>query len=122
VTLSEKRVTLDHFTDQKVLDPVIVSLKKKVNLIVDSELAKIGYRGTFNTIVKIKMNDGRKYTKRVDHSKGSPENPLYEDELMDKYINCARRALSEEKVNESVKMLKDLPQMADLTKLISVLS
>lgn len=122
VPLVEKRLTLDHFTDQKVLDPVIVSLMKKVSLIVDPELARMGYRGTFNTILKIKMNDGREYTKRVDHSKGSPNNPLSEDELMNKYIDCAGRALPEEKVNESVKILKNLFQLADLNELTGELS
>lgn len=122
LALVEEKVTLDHFTDQKVSDPAIVKLMEKTNLYVDPDLAKIGYRGTFNTIIKISLNDGREYIKRLDYSKGSPENPLSEDELFDKYVDCARRLLPEEKVNRSVQMLKGLPELADLTELIILFS
>lgn len=121
LALTEGKVALDHFTDQKVSDPVIVKLMGKTTLYVDPELAKIGYRGTFNTIVKICLNDGREYVKRLDHSKGSPENPLSETELFDKYADCAGRLLSEEKVSRSVKILKDIQQSADLTDLMNIL-
>jgi 2-methylcitrate dehydratase PrpD len=121
LALTEGKVALDHFTDQKVSDPAIVKLMEKTNLYVDPELAKIGYRGTFNTIVKICLNDGREYVKRLDHSKGSPENPLSENELFEKFADCAGRLLSEEKVNRSVKILKDIQQSADLTELMNTL-
>lgn len=121
LALTEGKVALDHFTDQKVTDPVIVELMKKTKLYVDSDLAKIGYRGTFNTIVKICLNDGREYVKRLDHSKGSPDNPLSENEIFEKYADCAGRLLSEKKVNRSVKILKDIQQSADLSDLMSTL-
>ncbi|KFN38144.1 hypothetical protein KN63_05670, partial [Smithella sp. F21] len=121
LALIEGKVALDYFTNQKVSDPVIVKLMGKTNLYIDPELAKIGYRGTFNTIVKISLHDGRKFIKRVDYSKGSPENPLSEKELLDKYADCAGRCVPKKGISRSVKILKELQQSSDLTDLVSIL-
>ena len=86
LALVEREIKFDHFTDQKVQDPDILRHIKKINMDVNPELAKLGYRGTMNAIIKIKLTDGREYIKRVDHAKGDPMNPLTENELINKYV------------------------------------
>lgn len=120
LALVEREVKLDHFIDPKVQDPNIKNIIKKVNMYVDPELAKLGYRGTLNTIVKVVLDNGVEYIKRVDYAKGDPINPLSENEIINKYIGCASRVLSKQKVEESIKILKNLSnisQINELTKL-----
>lgn len=84
LALVEREVKLDHFGDQKMRNPKIKDAIDRVNMYVDPELARLGYRRTMNTIVKVTLTNDNEYVKRVDHAKGDPVNPLSEIELINK--------------------------------------
>jgi 2-methylcitrate dehydratase PrpD len=121
LALVEREIKIDHFTDQKVRDPEILRHIKKINMEVDPELAKLGYRGTMNAVIKIRLIDGREYIKRVDHAKGDPMNPMTENELINKYVDCAKRVIAEEKVQESVQMLMNLSNISNINEFTRLL-
>jgi len=118
--LLKKKASLLEFDDKLVSDPEMVALMKKVTMTPDPSLAEDGYTGAA-TIVTIRMNDGKTYTRRVDHAKGSPENPLSMEELLAKYRDCAGSVLSPEALEKSVECLLDLENLDQVGTLISLL-
>ncbi|MBI4331714.1 MAG: MmgE/PrpD family protein [Chloroflexi bacterium] len=70
-----------------------------------------------NTLVEITAG-GRKFTAQVEHSKGSPQNPMTDEELKDKFRNNARCALGQDSlVEEIIDMIDNLENVPDVTQL-----
>lgn len=76
------------FTDEKLFDPRIRALLGKIQVVANDEIDAL-FPGVKRAIATIATNDGREFTETVDHAKGSPENPLGDDELIAKFrANC----------------------------------
>ena len=80
------------FEQEKLFDPRIRTLLGKIEVVANDEIDAMfpghqaGHRHASTT------NDGREFTETVDHAKGSPQNPLSDDELIAKFrANCRRR-------------------------------
>ena len=52
---------------------------------LETEVNMFGFPGTKRAIATIKTNDGREFVDTVDNAKGSPQNPLSDDELIAKF-------------------------------------
>ncbi|MCR4442517.1 MAG: MmgE/PrpD family protein [Peptococcaceae bacterium] len=123
LALLEREVKLEHFVDSKVREPQVREAMEKVAMHVDPEMAKVAYfRGTWDTEVKVKLKNGKTYSKKVVDAKGDPGNPLTEEELFDKYRDCARLALPQEKIEKSVALLKNLPGLPGLSELVDLVA
>lgn len=114
LALAEGNVSLEKFTDQKVNDPRLISLRKKVKADLVREL-KFGAR------VEVKMNNGTEYKGFRETPKGDPANPLSLEEIERKFEGMAKQFLSE-KDNEllvtKVKNIENLDDMRELTALL----
>lgn len=76
------------FTDEKLFDPRIRELLGKIKVVANQEIDDM-FPGTKRAIATIITNDGREFIETVDHAKGSPSNPLSDDELIAKFrANC----------------------------------
>ncbi len=72
------------FEQDKLFDPRIRALLKKIKVVANAEIDAM-FPGTKRAIATITTNDGRTFTKTVDHAKGSPANPMSDDELVAKF-------------------------------------
>ena len=71
--------------------------------------------------VVIRLKDGRAFSRRVDHPKGSPEVPLSSEDLRAKFVECAGRALKKDAVDQALEYLNCLEGLADLQPLFDLL-
>ena len=122
LALCEKEVSLEHLVEEKLGDPRIRKLMKKVILSVDTEMAQEGYRGTWGAKVKVKMKDGSEFSGQVDSPRGQPEDPMSPHQLIGKYRRCARYVLSEERINQSLDWITHLEELEDISSLMSVVA
>ena len=77
------------FSDDKLFDPRIRTLLGKIEVVANDEIDDM-FPGTKRAIATIDTNDGRQFVEVVDHAKGSPQNPLSDDELVAKFrANCS---------------------------------
>ncbi len=76
------------FTDAAVRDPDIRALAARVTITVDQE---VHAHGALASTVTVALKDGRTFTRRVEHFKGTPENPLDPDEMRDKFLRLTRK-------------------------------
>jgi 2-methylcitrate dehydratase PrpD len=121
LAMAERNIRLDHFTDEKVNDPMIKSIISKVDMDIDEEFSKKGYfNGTWDTVVTVKMNNGDEYKKTVIHAKGDPGNPLNEKEIFKKYIECGKMTIDGTSLEKSCMMLYDFNNVSDINDLIDL--
>jgi 2-methylcitrate dehydratase PrpD len=72
----------DH-SEANLVDPELHRVMDHVECYRDPEL-DAQYPGRWPTVVQIRLRDGTQLEERVDFPKGDPENPLSDDELLDK--------------------------------------
>jgi 2-methylcitrate dehydratase PrpD len=123
ISLLDRRVSLDQFTDEKVQDPRTVNLMKKIKKVNHPDFPEFRVSPvTTASIVKIKLKDGREFSKRVDIAKGNPEKPLSKKELEVKFRDCAETIIGRDRVDQSIDMISNLDKIQDINQLIDVVS
>lgn len=114
VALAEGAAGEEMFTDQRVLDPQMVALRKKVKAKIVPEFKDTEARVTIST------KEGKKYTAYVTIPKGDPRNPPSDQELEDKFRSLAAFVLPKAKINRLIKTIWSLEELKDIRKLIKL--
>lgn len=96
------------FTDERVHDPVIDAMRGKVSIVVDDGLAKDA------ATVMVKLGDGRSFTRKISHNKGTPDHPMTDDEIEAKFLDLATERLGTDDVRRVAEMCWDLERQDDL--------
>lgn len=85
-----KSVCLDHFTSQSLKNEGVLQLAQKIRYEVDNAL---GLREASRGYLEIKTKDDKVYSKQVKQAYGHPDNPISEDDLITKFMDCAHKAV-----------------------------
>jgi 2-methylcitrate dehydratase PrpD len=116
--LLDRKLGLQQFTDEKVLDQKSRELVKRVKLIPDQEME---YPSSKVRII-VKTRDNRLLETLYFPPKGTPENPMTEEELKDKYRECAEwGGVGGEGIEESMKMLMEIERLEDVGDLMRLM-
>ena len=119
--LCEGRVGMATFRDDKTDDPAIAKLMRRVRLVVDPEIPGDMERHMW-TRVTVRFQDGREVSIAPRPVLGHPELPLSKDQLREKFMDCARLVLSEDRADTVRQMLEELDACPDLRSLTAILS
>lgn len=119
--LLDRRVDLDSFTDAYCNAPRMRAALEKVTVTAHPEWAHDA-TSRRRAPVTITMKDGRSFTQMVEKVRGSPENPMTRDELLDKYRGCAARVLNGEGLERSIAILETLETIPAVKNLMDVLN
>ena len=113
---------MGEFTDKVVNRSNVQRMIEKIEFGVHPEAEAAGYE-KMTTIIDIELTDGRKIGGRADFGKGSPANPMTDDELAGKFRECAAWGklpkASADKVVDMVFGLEKLKSIRELTKLLA---
>jgi 2-methylcitrate dehydratase PrpD len=101
---------------ERMHDPQVLELKKRVEIIADTELTKI-HPAIRAGIVEITTTDGRHCNVRVDRVPGAPYNPLSAAEVEEKFLSLSIPVLGEEKSTVVVKTARNLEGLSDASDL-----
>ncbi|UCH32675.1 MAG: MmgE/PrpD family protein [Candidatus Bathyarchaeota archaeon] len=119
--ITDRAVGLDQISEDRIKDPRIHELAKKVKTIEDPELTKI-YPDKTAAIVEITTEQEEKHFKRIDIPKGDPRNPLTWEEIKEKFRESALHSLNNEQIMEiehTIMNLEKLETISELTKFLS---
>jgi len=109
-------VRLDHFTPRALADQDVLQMAGKVTYEVDSGLTlKEAVRG----FVQIDTGEAT-LSRRVDLPLGHPQNPISEETLVSKFMDCAKhsaRRISDRKLEEVVELTANLEQVEDVREI-----
>jgi len=114
------KVLLEDFTEERVADPEAQALLSRVDYRHPEE-----YRRNPMSLaqeVVVQLGNGAEYSCKVDAPKGDPQNPMTDEELSAKFIDCARLSLPQveiEKVLERVTHLESLDNISELMKILT---
>ena len=114
------KIGLHIFTDEAVKNTQVLKFGERVQMSCEPAL-KAKDAGGRPCRVTVRLKDGRTYSRDAEHSKGSPEFPMTDDELKTKFIECARQAISAsaaERVLDSVQRLETLENIRPLCELL----
>lgn len=117
----EKKAFLEEYTDESVRRPDVAGMLKKVSVWNDSELDKY-FPECFPARVTIEMEDGRSFTQEVKYPKGDPENPMSEQDVVEKFGRASGRLLSDkrkEQILEAVFNIEKTVRIQDFTDLLA---
>ena len=84
-SLHDGRVDLKSFQKPAISDPAIVALASKVRTVDDPAIDPTAIEPARVTVT---LNDGRTVEVKSDTVKGSPQEPMSEDELLGKFRSC----------------------------------
>lgn len=115
------KVALEEFTEESIHDPRIEALIPKINMEVDSELAKLGFIGTAPVKIRIILKNGSELNRECDLAKGDPEKPLNDREIENKFMQCASRIINEKKSKKILDSLFELETIDDINSITDLL-
>ncbi len=121
LALAERKVALPFFKDQKVQDPKIQELIRKVTFTIRPDLNNLENSGNPSTTVCVRLNDGREFTATVDEAKGTPGNPLTAEEVREKFRQCVKSIQPKKDMEKSIEMVENLETLKKITTLTDLL-
>ncbi len=92
----------EQYTDARVTDPTVASLRSKVEATVSQGLEQDATRLTLTTV------DGRTFVKEVAHASGSPDNPMSDDRLDAKFAALTGGVLGEARSRRLLDTLRSI--------------
>jgi len=98
------------FDDAAVRDPDIRSLASRVTITVDQD---VHAHGALASTVTVNLKDGRSFTRRVEHFKDTPTNPLSPEEVGEKFLLLTRK-YKQDDMQHMLTRLQELEKQSDL--------
>ena len=102
------------FDLDRVLDPTIAELRSKVAFEIDSAIPE------HEAYVTIELKDGRTVSTHVEHASGSPENPLTDEQLTEKFHALVEPVLGAERAQTLFDAAWSLDEAPDVTDLLGL--
>jgi 2-methylcitrate dehydratase PrpD len=101
------RVNTKSFTDRRLANKDFKKILRRVQRVVTASDKK-GPRGFGPAEVRVLLKGGDIMEARVEKAKGNAENPMTEEEIREKYLDCCSDVLSQRSIEKSLSLLQDL--------------
>jgi 2-methylcitrate dehydratase PrpD len=118
--LIDGKVGIDTFTEAAVREPSVLKLAERVKMNLDNNLKRTDLGGR-PCRVTVRSKNGETYTREAQHAKGSPEFPMTEAELNEKFFDCARHAIPHAAAQQALETIQKLETLSSLRPLCDVL-
>ena len=117
VAVLEGNASIYQFTDEKVEDPKVRSMMKKIRVEVDTSLDK-DYPNKRGACGEITLKDGRRFSGALDNARGEPEDPFAPEEIEEKFTLLTKSILGHktESVLGKVRRLEAMRDVSELTE------
>jgi 2-methylcitrate dehydratase PrpD len=109
---------LAHFEDEAILDPRLLDLSRRVDVVVDPAMELRGHTPVDMTVY---TKDGREFFRQIDIAPGFPGNPLTKEEQEARFHDCiayAKKPIHKEKVDGIVESVAHMENLSDVRTLI----
>jgi 2-methylcitrate dehydratase PrpD len=87
------QVFVDEYAPERLHDPSTLKLARKVTVIADPEMDRMQNEGKWPARVRVLTHDGKWHEGAVEYPKGSPQNPLTNEEVERKFRSLSSRRL-----------------------------
>ncbi len=118
----KRRVGLKDFLPEALKDPAVLEIARKVNVQFFPEFGATNFHPG---ITEIKTKSGKVYTRRVNEPYGNPDHPIPEENLIQKFMECASnniKPLSAQTLDKVVGMIIKLEAVDDVSAIMRLLA
>jgi 2-methylcitrate dehydratase PrpD len=110
------RVGIDTFEPASLTNPEVTALMARVAMRVDPALDH-GAPPLTHARVHITLRDGRVLSREAQGARGYPDQPASDEELKEKFMACACRALTESAAKRALGLLRGIDELDDVRTL-----
>jgi 2-methylcitrate dehydratase PrpD len=96
-------------------DPAVLGERAKIQLVPDEELEKLIPARV--AIVEVTLNDGTRLNERVEHVRGTPENPMTTKEVLAKARELMAPVLGAGNCSKLIERVMGLENVKDIREL-----
>jgi 2-methylcitrate dehydratase PrpD len=112
------KLEIDTFTDAKANEPQVQDALRKVQVIVDETIPEPGPYCP----VSVELKDGSRFSYTATIAKGHPQNPMTDEEVLDKFRSNAQQALSPHKSEAVIAKISNLETVENVKELVALLT
>jgi 2-methylcitrate dehydratase PrpD len=112
VALLRRRLAPADFADEVVNDPTVRDLRSRVRVTVDPGVSKRG------AAVTLRLRDGRSLERTVRANRGTPDNPLRDEDLERKFLAGAVDVVGAAEARRMLEQCWSLEQLDDMSVLV----
>ncbi len=119
--LLDKRVSLEHFIGDSFREPALRAILPRIHAAPHPEMSMASTEH-FGAEVRVTLTDGRVLAAKVARPLGrTAENPLPQELLEAKFLNCATRALEMATAERLLALLRELDAVPDINALTAAM-
>jgi 2-methylcitrate dehydratase len=118
--VADGNVLPDSFSDEKLKDPRIWDLLGKIKVVADPEIDAM-FPGVKRARVSITTNESETFSAQVDHAKGSPQNPMSDDEIISKFRANAGGVLDKTRQDKVIDQTWNFDDLDDIGEYMEML-
>ena len=118
-----RKVCLNDFTPDAIRDPAVLEISRKIEPKLVPELTR--QKGFDSVILEVQTLGGKKYSKRVDVLKGSLDDPITNEELAEKFKDCASHSvkpIKKQKIDKAAELILNIDTVDDIRDVVSLIS
>ncbi len=119
-SLKYGEVWLEHYDVDKIRDPEILNLMKKIKIYVDEDIDRL-YPEAIPNRVYVRLKDGREAECRIDYPLGHPKNPMSFEDVKYKFTRLVKPYYTREKVSEIADIVSKIEDIKDVSILYRAL-
>ena len=121
VATVRRQVDFVDVINDRSAEPAIAALGGRVEFIEDDELDPL-YPERYTTVLHVATRDGASHERRVDFARGTPENPMSDDEIVAKFRQLAEGRVGDERAERIASLVGELDRQAQLDRLFELLT
>ncbi len=110
----------ESFEEHKLRDPDIRATLQKIKVVADPEIDAL-FPDIKRASVTITLQDGSKHSAQTDYAKGSPEDPLSDDDLFAKFRANAHKTMSEGRISDIIEQTMNFESISTLEPYMNLL-
>ncbi|MBM2804368.1 MAG: MmgE/PrpD family protein [Deltaproteobacteria bacterium] len=122
VLLHDREFFVDQITEKSIRSEAVLKTTRKIEVLEDPDFEALGDEGRHGVSLEVELQDGRSYSEKVLHAKGSDKHPMTRDEALKKFRLLASRVLSRFRVERLEDTLLDLEKLDDARKIAKLLT
>ncbi|MBI2227579.1 MAG: MmgE/PrpD family protein [Deltaproteobacteria bacterium] len=122
VLLHDRDFFVDQVTEKSIRSDAVLKTTKKIEVVEDSEFEALGDEGRHGVTLEVQLQDGRSFSEKVLHAKGSDKHPMTRGEVLQKFRLLASRVLSRPRVEQLEETLLNLEKLGDARKIAKLLT
>ena len=117
-----RKAGFQEFTPQFVRSPEVQALMQRIRMEFDPAIEAKGH-DKMRSRLEVLLTNGQKLVREADERyRGGPDNPLSDDELVEKFSDCTQAILDQETREQVIEAVFGLEKLTDVKHLIDLIA